>query len=102
MAGHLKFDVNRSYKEGFYLLLGPRISFISNATDEFNEDVSDFYAKTRIAVQLGLGIHFLKHFGFELVGDYGVSDILNSEDLEGTTAGGYALFTVNLESILNK
>ncbi len=102
VAGHLKFDVNKSYNEGFYLLLGPRISFLGKATDENDQEVEDFYAKTRFAAQLGIGINFLQHFDFEVIGDYGLSNILNDEDFEGNTAGGYALLTVNLESILNK
>lgn len=102
VAGHVKFDVNKSYGEGFYLLLGPRISFLGKATDEDDNEVTDFYAPTRLGAQLGFGIHFLEHFGFEIIGDFGLSNILDAADFEGKTAGGYALFTINLESLLNK
>ncbi len=102
IAGHLKFDVNKSYGEGFYLLVGPRISFVGKATDEAGQEIEEFYANTRFAAQLGFGINFLKYFGFEVIGDYGLSNILDAEDFEGNTAGGYVLLTVNLESILSK
>jgi len=98
---HLKLDVNSEYGKGFYLVAGPRLSIVTNAENEAEEDVKDFYNSSSLGVQLGFGVDFLKHFSIELFGDYGLNNILSDQtDTEANTAGAYILFSVDFDSFL--
>lgn len=99
---HLKFDVETEYDKGFYFLAGPRLSLIISADDQSGIDISDFYKSSSFGVQAGFGINFSKTFAIEVLGDYGFSDISESEPTEIRTAGVYINFNINLESIINK
>ncbi|WP_179348556.1 porin family protein [Winogradskyella pacifica] len=97
---HLKFDFNKEYNKGFYLFIGPRISFVLGSKDEDGNKIENFYKATNFGAQLGFGFHFLKHFALEIVGDYGLSDTLDN-NTETQTGGGYINLNINIESILN-
>jgi len=97
----IKFDTNKEYNKGFYLIGGPRFSFILNVKDEDGDKVEDFYKGTNFGAMFGFGVVFLKHFGFELIGDFGLSNMLDIEDNKTTTAGAFANLTLNLESLIN-
>ena len=101
---HLKFDVatESGYNKGGYLLVGPRMNIVLSAEDEFGNDVSDFYKSTNFGVQLGFGFTIAKMFAIEILGDYGFSDISESDPMEIKTAGAYINLNFNLESIINK
>ncbi|MCX7546386.1 outer membrane beta-barrel protein [Xanthomarina sp. F1114] len=101
---HIKFDMasKSGYNKGGYLLLGPRMSFVLSAKDQDNNDVTDFYKSTNFGAQFGFGFIIAKMFAIELVGDYGFSDISESDPMEIRTVGAYLNLNFNLESIINK
>ncbi|MGB5418580.1 porin family protein [Algibacter sp.] len=101
VSPHLKYDVRKEYNKGFYLMSGPRLSFVLSAKDNDGNKIEDFYKKVDFGIQLGFGFNFLKHFGFEILGDYGLNDISKTEPIV-KTAGIHANLTINLEPILNK
>jgi len=100
-SAHYKFDTNSEYGKGFYVLAGPRISFISNSKYKGGEKLEDLYEPIRIAGQAGFGVNFLKHFSVELLFDYGLTNPLDSEVNDVQTAGINFNFLINLETILN-
>jgi len=101
---HLKFDVasESGYNKGGYLLVGPRMSFILSAEDQHGNEATDFYKGSNFGAQLGFGFNIAKMFAVEILGDYGFSDISESERMEIRTAGAYINLNFNLESIINK
>ncbi|PWK20345.1 outer membrane beta-barrel protein [Xanthomarina spongicola] len=101
---HLKFDVasESGYYKGGYLLVGPRMSFVLSAKDQSGNDVTNFYKSTNFGAQFGFGVTIAKMFALEILGDYGFSDISESEPMEIRTAGAYLNLNFNLESIINK
>ncbi len=98
----LKYDLDSNYGKGFYLLGGPRLSILLNSKNASNSDsIEDFYKGMNFGGQLGFGTTFLKHFGIEILGDIGLSNILDSDDIDIKTIGAYATLNINLESIIN-
>ncbi len=101
LTPHFKFDTNGEYNKGFYLLAGPRLSFVINTENQDGINLDNFYKSTTFGVQFGFGTDFLQHFSIELIGDYGLTDYLDFDD-SSNTAGAYFNFNVNLDSLLNK
>ena len=97
---HLKFDVSKVYNKGFYLLAGPRVSFLVNEKDDDGNEIEGFYNSTHFGAQFGIGVNLLKHFALELVGDVSLTDVLEIST-KGTYQGAYANLNINLESLLN-
>ena len=97
-----KFDTAGEYNKGFYLIGGPRISLILNSKNLDGDKLKDFYTTTHFGAQIGLGIKFLKHFSFETIGDYGLSNIIKDANTKGQPISIYGNLSINLESILNK
>ncbi len=101
LTPHFKFDTNGNYNKGFYLLAGPRLSFILSSKSDDGDSLDDFYKSTAFGIQFGFGMDFLDHFSVELIGDYGLSDYLDFEE-NTNVAGAYLNLNVNLESLINK
>ncbi|WP_121666865.1 outer membrane beta-barrel protein [Mesonia aquimarina] len=100
----LKFDVNKEYGKGFYLLAGPQFSFILNEEDARNnfELEENFYKSTNIGANLGFGLQFSSLIGAEIIGYYGLSNWIDNENIDTSTAGAYLNVYINLASIINK
>ncbi|MEX2349290.1 MAG: outer membrane beta-barrel protein [Flavobacteriaceae bacterium] len=100
----LKYDVNKEYGKGFYLLAGPRASFVISSKFEDSDlgDADGFYKGSNFGAGIGFGFTFSKTIGFEMMGDYGLSNLLDSSDWKTETAGASVNLYVNLESLLNK
>lgn len=99
---HVKYDFKNEYDKGFYMLVGPRLSFVFNLENESGDKIKDFYKNTRFGGQLGFGSSISKYFAFEFIGDYGFSNFLKDKTYKGKTLGGHLNLIVNLESIINK
>ena len=99
--GLLKYDVNREYNKGFYVLGGFRMTNILSAKAD-GEKIEDFYNKSNFGAMLGFGVNFAQHFGFEFIPEVNISNTLDSESNKAKNFGGYINFTINLESIINK
>lgn len=99
----LKYDVKNTYDSGFYILGGPRVSFILS-TSQFDGDTQgdfdDFYKSTNFGLNLGFGFTFLKHFGFQGLFDYGLTEIVDIDNTNAKTLGAYFLLEANLTSLL--
>lgn len=97
----LRYDVNKEYNKGFYLIGGFRMTNILNAKLDGQEN-DDFYKKMNFGGMIGFGVNFAKHFGFEFIPEINLTNTLDSEINKSKNIGGYVNLTVNLESILAK
>lgn len=98
---HLKYDVNGEYNKGFYLVAGPRFSFLLSAKNENNEDIDDFYKKTNFGAHLGFGIEFLEYLDIEILGDYGFTNSVNPDNLKTKIFNFRVSLNINLFKLFN-
>ncbi|UGS22064.1 outer membrane beta-barrel protein [Flavobacterium cyclinae] len=96
----LKFDVNKEYNKGFYLIGGFRMTNILNAKFDGQEN-DNFYKKINFGGIFGFGVNFAKHFGIELLPEVNLTNTIDSENNKSKNFGAYLNLTVNLESIIN-
>jgi len=93
----LKIDANKEYGKGFYFLTGPRFSYILKTKDDYrDEEVNGFYKRTNYGIQAGFGFMFSRLTGFELRGDLGVTNMLESSKYTAKILGAYGNFFVIL------
>ena len=97
----LRYDVNKEYNKGFYLIGGFRMTNILNAKFDGQEN-DNFYKKVNFGGMLGFGVNFAKHFGIELIPEVNLTNTIDSENNKSKNFGAYLNLTVNLESIINK
>lgn len=100
----LKFDVNKEYGKGFYLLAGPQLSFIINEEDARNNfDLEEnFYKTINLGANLGFGVQFSSLIGAEIIGYYGLSNWIDNSNIDTSTAGAYFNLYINLASLIKK
>ncbi|WP_157811526.1 porin family protein [Lacinutrix sp. Bg11-31] len=97
----LKYSFGENYNDGFYLLIGPRFSFLLNA--EFNgEDVKDNFENSNIGFQLGAGTSIYEFLELELRLDYGLTALYDVLGNDRKIFGGILALNLNLEKLLNK
>lgn len=97
----LRYDVNKEYNKGFYLIGGFRMTNILNAKFDGQKN-DDFYKKVNFGGMFGFGVNFAKHFGIELIPEVNLTNTIDSENNKSKNFGAYLNLTVNLESIINK
>ena len=91
---NLKFNTKNEYEKGFYILLGPRISFIMSS-DKIDKS---FYNSTNYGIKLGFGKTIFNYFSYEFLFDYGFYDTIKSDILKSKTYN----FNLNLSFDLMK
>ncbi|MGM8361274.1 porin family protein [Flavobacterium sp. ARAG 55.4] len=96
----LKYDVNKEYNKGFYLIGGFRIKNIINAKLD-GEKNNDLYRRINLGGMLGCGVNFAKHFGLEFIPEVNLTNTITPENNKARNYGAYINLTVNLESIIN-
>ena len=79
ISPNLKYDFGNEYRKGFYMLIGPRFSFLTNAEVE-GEDASDIFNKTNIGLQLGLGQRIFNYIDIQGKFDYGITPFFENEN----------------------
>lgn len=100
LHGLVKYDVNRDYRKGFYVIGGLRFTSILKIDSEV--DLNEFYNKNNIGVLLGIGTTFLKHFSIEFLTDYNITNTIDSDDNKAKNLGAYLNLMIHLESIFSK
>ncbi|WP_445715266.1 outer membrane beta-barrel protein [Flavobacterium sp.] len=71
-SANFKYDFGENYREGFYLLGGPKISIIADA-DSDNEDVKHHFETLNLGAQLGFGWRIYKYFDLQTKFEYEVT-----------------------------
>lgn len=101
VSPNFKYDFGNEYRKGFYIIVGPRFSFLTNAEVE-GEDASDIFNKTNIGVQLGLGQRIFNYIDIQGKFDYGITPFFEIESNKSKFFGAYISLNVDLEKIINK
>lgn len=98
------FDVNKEYGKGFYLMAGPGLDFKLNENNlgEEMEYVDEVYTNVNLDALFGFGFTFSQVFSMEFIGNYGLTNQLDSDLYETTTAGCYVNLLVNLDTLIKK
>lgn len=74
-----KYDFGQEYREGFYMLVGPKISLITKATSE-GEDVKDDFETFIYGAQLGFGYRIFKFIDIQTKLEYDIAPFIKFED----------------------
>ena len=97
----LKFDVDRRYDKGFYLIGGFRLT--NNVDVKIDGNTNDsFYRKMNLGGMFGFGLNFAKYFGLELIPEVNLTNTIDSEINKSENYGAYLNLTVNIEEMLKK
>lgn len=101
LSPKLKFDVNGSYNQGFYLKSGFRYAILTGAETTDGVDVTEGYKKGIFSLNAGLGTNFFKFLGLELIFDYSLSNAFDA-DIRSKLFGATVLLTVDVDKFINK
>jgi hypothetical protein len=95
----IKYSLGNNYDSGFYIIAGPRITFIMKTEIDKNE-IKDFYKSTNLGVQVGFGINFLEYFSFEIKGFHGTTKFLDIDE-KNYYVNGSASVIFKLDKLIN-
>lgn len=79
VAPNFKYDFGEEYREGFYMLLGPKLSFITSVESE-GEDVKDSFETFNFGAQLGFGYRVFKYIDLQTKLEYDISPFFKLEN----------------------
>ncbi|MBS1535797.1 MAG: PorT family protein [Bacteroidetes bacterium] len=95
----IKYDCGSTYRKGFYMVFGPKISFITKA-EEDGEDVKDVFNSSSYGFQYGIGTRIAKVVDLEIKLDYEVEPFFDrGKGVETHTYGINTLLYVDLQRI---
>jgi outer membrane protein with beta-barrel domain len=98
----LKIDVNKVYAKGFYLQGGFSLVNVLSAKADDGASAKPFYKGSSISGMFGFGVTFLKHYSFELMGSYSLTNPLDSNESKAKNMGAYGNLLIDIESFLHK
>lgn len=101
IAPNLKFDFGQEYRKGFYMLFGPKFSFMTAATYE-GADAINLFNKSRVGLQLGVGTRIKKIIDFEIKLDGENTPFFEVEDRASNFINVYFTVGVDLERLIRK
>lgn len=76
---NLKYDFGEEYRKGFYMLIGPKLSFITSVESE-GEDVKDSFETFNFGAQLGFGYRVFKYVDLQTKLEYDISPFFKLEN----------------------
>lgn len=96
----LKYDFGDEYRRGFYMLIGPKVSFITTVTAD-TEDAKKIFNTTNIGAHLGFGQRIAKIADLQLKLDYEITPFFETtKDRQSNFAGAYISLNIDIESII--
>jgi opacity protein-like surface antigen len=101
ISPNFKYDFGNEYRKGFYMLIGPRFSFLTKTEVEGSE-TDDILNKTNIGLQLGLGQRIFKFIDIQGKFDYGITPFFENGNNKSKFFGTYISLNVDLEKMINK
>lgn len=78
-APNFKYDFGEEYRKGFYLLVGPKLSFVTSVESE-GEDVKDSFETLNFGAQIGFGYRVLKFIDLQTKLEYDISPFFKLEN----------------------
>jgi hypothetical protein len=95
LAPSFKYDFGKEYREGFYLLIGPKLSFVTSVESE-GEDVKDSFETFNFGTQLGFSYRVLTFVDLQTKIEYDVSPFFKLENGRKSNFFG-AVFSANID-----
>ncbi len=85
LSPSIKYSFGKSLKRGFFVGLGPRLSFLTKSETENGEELEDFFNNTTFGAQTTLGYSFDNLIILQMKLDYELSNLLESDFSDGNT-----------------
>lgn len=79
LAPNFKYDFGDVYREGFYMLIGSKLSIITSVESE-GEDVKDSFESFNFGAQLGFGYRVFKYVDLQTKLEYDISPFFKLEN----------------------
>jgi hypothetical protein len=99
---NFKYDFGKTYRKGFYMMIGPRFTLLTKAKDDRFGNVKGNFESMHIGAQLGLGQRILKIIEIEGKFDYGLTPFFKSGGSEARSTGFYLSLNVDVARIITK
>lgn len=98
---NLKYDFGQEYRKGFYMLLGPKIAFLTKVTLD-NEDVKDDFETFIYGAQLGFGYRIFKFIDLQTKIEYDIAPFIKFDnDRKSQFFGANISLNLDLERLIN-
>lgn len=98
---NLKYDFGKEYRRGFYMLLGPKISFLTKVILD-NEDVKDDFETFIYGAQLGFGYRVFNFIDLQTKIEYDIAPFIKFEnDRKSQFFGANISLNLDLERLIN-
>ncbi len=94
-SANFKYDFGETYREGFYLIGGPKISVIADADSE-NEDVKHHFETLNLGAQFGFGWRIYKYFDLQTKLEYEVTPFFKLDNGDNSKFFN-AIITLNVD-----
>jgi hypothetical protein len=101
LSPKIKFDVNGSYNQGFYIKSGFRYSILTSAETTSGTDVKDAFNNSAFSLNFGIGTNFSNFLGLEIIVDHSLTNAVEA-NIKSKMLGAYALVTIDLQKLINK
>ena len=95
IAPNFKYDFGETYRDGFYMLAGPKLAFITGVKSEW-EDVKDSFETFNLGAQLGFGLRILKFIDIQTKLDYELTPFFKLNNGNKSNFFG-AVISVNID-----
>ena len=98
---NVKYDFGKEYRKGFYMLLGPKISFLTKVILD-NEDVKDDFETFIYGAQLGFGYRVFNFIDLQTKIEYDIAPFIKFEnDRKSQFFGANISLNLDLERLIN-
>lgn len=98
---NVKYDFGKEYRKGFYMLLGPKISFLTKVILD-NEDVKDDFETFIYGAQLGFGYRVFRFIDLQTKIEYDIAPFIKFEnDRKSQFFGANISLNLDLERLIN-
>lgn len=95
IAPNFKYDFGETYRDGFYMLAGPKLAFITSVKSE-GEDVKDSFETFNLGAQLGFGWRILKFIDLQTKLEYEVTPFFKLDNGDSSNFFN-AIVTLNID-----
>ena len=96
----LKYHFKEDYNQGFYLLTGPRITHTLNTKNKRVPALNDIHKKYNFGLQFGFGFTLYEFIKTEFIADYGLSNIIELDNIEVKAYNLKLNLNFNIEHII--
>ena len=96
LSPSIKYSFGKILKQGIFIGLGPRVSFLTNSETDDGVEIENFFNSTTFGAQIVLGYSFENLIIIQMKLDYELSNLLESDFSNGITNSLGIFFSVKL------